>query len=211
MSVYPLGRKVLHDPRSLNYPAPVAATHKPVSHLHHGPVMNQGQVGSCTGNAMAQAINTEPFYKGKLLTEADALNIYSAATKIDNSPGSYPPDDTGSSGLSVAKVARHMGLIRHYRHAFGLDHAIGALQLSPLLFGTHWYQDMFTPDRDGFVHPGGALAGGHEILVIADTGDHLVVLNSWGPTWGVNGTFLLTYSDFGQLLADSGDIVVPGL
>jgi hypothetical protein len=113
---------------------------------------------------MAQGCNTEPLFKGgNLLTEADALAIYSAATRIDPSPGEYPPNDTGSNGLSVAKVAKKLGLIGSYTHAFGLDHFIGALQLSPVLLGIHWYQDMFTPDAKGFVHPGGTLAGGHEI------------------------------------------------
>jgi hypothetical protein len=210
MTLHPLGRKVHHDPRSLNFPAPVSSAHKPVAHVHHGPVLNQGKIGSCTGNAMAQAINTDPFSPTKLLVEADAVAIYSAATRIDPSPGEYPPQDTGSNGLSVAKVAQKMGLIGSYTHAFGLDHAIGALQLSPLLLGIHWYQDMFTPDTQGFVHPGGTLAGGHEILAIADTGKHLVILNSWGRTWGRQGTFLLSYDDFGALLADDGDVVVPG-
>jgi hypothetical protein len=179
-------------------------------HRHYGAVLNQGNVGSCTGNAMAQALMTAPLRKvGRTLKEADAVSIYSDATKIDGSPGTYPPNDTGSSGLAVAKVAKTRGLISAYTHAFGVDHAIGALQLAPFLFGTNWYQDMFTPDANGFVHPGGAVAGGHEILCIGDTGEHLVFLNSWGARWGVKGKFYLSYADFAQLVAEQGDVVVP--
>lgn len=209
-----LGRNVNHDPRSLAFPAAVsAAPRKPVLHRHYGPVLDQGQLGSCTGNAMAQALNTAPFHKSraKLLTEADAVSIYSAATLIDGSPGHYPPTDTGSDGLSVAKVAAKRGYISAYHHAFDVEHALGALQLSPFLFGTSWHESMFTPDADGFVHPDGNVVGGHEILCIGDTGTALVFLNSWGKSWGKGGTFLLSYADFAALMADSGDVTVPVL
>lgn len=213
MTTFPLGRKVNHDPRSWAFQAPVATSHQPVSHAHFGPVLDQGQVGSCTGNAMAQALNTAPFHKrgSRLLTEADAVSIYADATKIDGSPGEYPAEDTGSDGLSVCKVAKARGLITSYSHAFSFEQAIGALQLQPVLFGTAWHQSMFQPDGKGFVHPDGNVAGGHEILAIADTGDHLVFLNSWGKQWGRNGRFFLSYEDFRALLAEQGDVTVPHL
>lgn len=207
---YHLGRNVNHDPRSLDFPAKTAPVDKPVSHHHYGAILDQGNLGSCTGNAMAQAINTLPLhYKGeKLLKEADAVDLYSRATQIDDAPGQYPPTDTGSNGLSVAKAAQQKGLITSYSHAFGLDHALGALQLSPFLFGTNWYEDMFNPDSKGFVHPGGEIAGGHEIVCVRDTGKYLQFLNSWGKGWGLAGRFNLSYADFEDLLADQGDVTV---
>ncbi|QGJ93475.1 cysteine protease [Arthrobacter phage Mufasa8] len=209
--VRPLGRHVNHDPRSRAYQAVVAPTRKPVLHRHYGPVLDQGQLGSCTGNAMAQALNTAPFHKPRtrLLTEADAVAIYSAATALDSIPGHYPPEDTGSDGLSVAKAAKAKGYISSYTHAFSVEQALGALQLSPFLFGTSWHQSMFTPDAQGFVHPDGNVVGGHEILCIGDTGKELVFLNSWGKGWGLSGKFKLTYEDFAALMADSGDVTVP--
>jgi hypothetical protein len=212
MKVFNPGRFVHHDPRSWNYQATTAPTHEPVMHKHMGMVLNQGRLGSCTGNAMAQAINTYPIHQRgeKLLKEKDAVNIYSAATAIDDGPGQYPPEDTGSNGLSVAKVAQARGLIKSYTHSFSVGQDIGALQLTPLLFGTHWHQSMFTPDKDGYVHPDGNVVGGHEILIIGDDAKGtLTVLNSWGGTWGRAGRFLLTYDDYSRLRAEQGDIVVP--
>jgi hypothetical protein len=160
---------------------------------------------------MAQALNTAPLrHKGTYLTEKDALALYSEATQLDSSPGSFPPDDTGSDGLSVCKAAVRQGWIDSYTHAFGLSHALGALQLGPVLVGTTWHEDMFTPDSKGFVHPTGAIAGGHEYLLIGDDAKgKLTFLNSWGSGWGRSGRFYMTYTDFDALLKDSGDVTAP--
>lgn len=54
---YSLGRIVQHDPRSLAFVAATAPL-KTVTHRLSGQVLDQGNLGSCTGNAMAQALNT---------------------------------------------------------------------------------------------------------------------------------------------------------
>lgn len=216
---YRLGRHVEHDEASRAFPA--AADNKPVSKLwaHAGPVLNQGNIGACTGNAMAQLINTEAWGTarakikgaGKWLAEADALKIYEAATVIDDVPGSYPPDDTGSSGLAVAKVAKTEGYSSSYKHAFGLDHMLSALQLHPVICGTTWTQNMFTPNSKGFLTPTGAVAGGHEYLCLGCNVDQefFTFLNSWGASWGVNGRFYITFANYTKLLNDQGDVTVP--
>jgi hypothetical protein len=158
-------------------------------------------------------MNHEPYRahmrsNGKpLLTEADAISIYTDATIIDQFPGTYPPEDTGSSGLAVAKVLRNRGLIDGYSHAFSPEQARGALQLGPVLFGTWWHQSMFTPDKDGYVHPDGNKVGGHEILLIGDNAhNRITLLNTWGAGWGDRGRFYLTVEDFTALMLDDGDV-----
>jgi hypothetical protein len=83
-----LGRHVEHDPRSRAFSAGTAAI-KTVSHKRHGKPFNQGNLGSCTGNAMAGLLMTEPFWvRGRVLTEKDAVALYKAATKLDSISGS---------------------------------------------------------------------------------------------------------------------------
>lgn len=169
--------------------------------------------GNCTGNAMAQALNTHPLHRARTpyLTEADAVKLYSAATNLDDVPGAYPPQDTGSSGLAVAKAAQQAGYISAYTHAFGIDHVLAALMNGPLLVGTSWTQDMFTPDARHFVRPTGAVAGGHEYLLLGVNVErgYLTFLNSWGTSFGDRGRFHMTIDDFAGLLADQGDAVQP--
>ncbi|GAB3884651.1 hypothetical protein [Terrabacter terrigena] len=220
-----LGRKVNHDPRSLDYPASYAGTHRPVTHRTYGPVLDQGNLhaqgirapggedalGSCVLNAAAHALNTAGSHrKGqRLMREQDAVDWYGPTTASDPFSGTYPPDDTGTDANSAAKYLRNQGRITSWSHAFGLEQLLGALQLKPVMLGISWHQSMFRPDKDGFVHPDGNVVGGHETLIRGDDADHSVLVrNSWGSSWGLRGHYRLTYSDLAALLADGGDAVV---
>lgn len=60
-----LGRHVEHDPRSRAYAYEIPdglTSLLAVEHKRHGGIFNQGQLGSCTGNAACGAKNTEPLY-----------------------------------------------------------------------------------------------------------------------------------------------------
>jgi hypothetical protein len=181
---------------------------------HHAPVLDQGQLGSCTGNALAQCINTDAFAKSrpkKYLTQMDAVTLYSKATHLDDAPGYYPPEDTGSSGLAACKAGVNLGYLTGYKHVFSFTDFCSALQLSPVIVGTAWHHDMFTPDHSHFVRPTGEVSGGHEYLALGIdyTAKTLTFLNSWGTSWGDHGRFRMTFGDFSALLADQGDATVP--
>ena len=211
-----LGRNVQHDPQSKHYRAVVVARPpKTVLHRFSAPVLDQGQVGSCTGNALAQCLNTAMFrrsrLKGAYLTESDAVTLYSRATTLDDAPGTYPPEDTGSSGLAVCKAGQQLGYLSEYRHAFSFDDFLSAVQISPVIVGTDWTEDMFTPDIHGYVKPTGTVAGGHEYLVLGinTTSRYVTCLNSWSSKWGKNGRFKVTFENFQKLLDQQGDVTVP--
>jgi hypothetical protein len=207
-----LGRHVEHDPRSLNYPAETVSV-RDVKYTRHCPPFNQGNLGSCTGNAMAGALMTDPYYKsGRDLGESEAVTLYEQATKLDRIPGSYPPDDTGSSGLAVAKAARNDGYISGYTHAFGLQHALEALAAAPVITGVHWYDSFDHPLATGEcpLTAGASIRGGHEIELFGLEVENRRVwaYQSWGPTWGglQNGTFWFSWDTFERLLAERGDV-----
>lgn len=212
MKAYPLGRRVAHDPRSRAFAAPRATVHRPVLHRTYGPVLDQGDLGSCVGNAAAHALNTKGSHRvpSRLCREEDAVAFYSRATVLDPFPGQMPEDDTGTDANSAAKALRELGRIVGWEHAFGLEHVLLVLQLRPVMLGTSWHRSMFKPDAKGFVHPDGNYAGGHETLIRGDDprAQAVLVRNSWGPAWGDHGHFRLAYDDLAALLADDGDAVV---
>lgn len=213
---FPLGRAgVDHDPASRRFAflpetLPILKTR---TWRRYGPVLDQGRVGACTGYAMAHALNTRPNHvaREKMLTSSDALALYGLATQLDPWPGTYPEEDTGSSGLAVAKAAVQLGHIREYRWAFGFDQFLGALMEGPVLVGTIWKNDMFWPTSRGFVRPTGNEAGGHEYLAVGMDLKHryLTFQNSWSTLWGVKGRFYMTFDDFKSLLDADGDAMLP--
>lgn len=235
---HPLGRRVQHDPRSLGYAhgvLPRSAIHS-VRWARRADIFDQGQLGSCVGNAAAGLVGSDShlrtgsrqitvtaagaaashgcFKAGlQLVNEPFAINTYSLATALDEFPDGYPPTDTGSSGIGAAKALQAIGLITGYTHAFSIDALQSALQSGPVLWGTVWLNSMFDTDAAGFliVDRTSGEAGGHELCITGyevDTGVYKVA-NSWGTGWGVGGYCFVTLGDMAWLLAQSGDITVP--
>jgi hypothetical protein len=223
-----LGRHVRHDSRSLNYeflPRDAAPQKKDTFWDSAIPPLNQGDVGSCTGNATAQWMNTNfadsvrtTTHKGQPLLEADALEIYSVGTKLDHTPGAYPPDDTGCDGVSVAKAGKKLGYLDSYKHTFSFTAFQAAIEITPTINGTVWTKTMFKP-HNGLVKVGklvdSNIAGGHEYLAAGiDWSEEVFIFrNSWGdqdawPGCQPGGYFAIGFADYQKLLAEQGDVTV---
>lgn len=213
-----LGRHVEHDERSKLWPARALPGWRSRLWDHDAPVLDQGDLGACTGFATAQLLNCSAMALArraatrstKYLGAQHALKIYSRATQLDAFPGEYLPEDTGSSGLAVAKAAKEFGFLTSYRHAFGFQHFLTAIQMAPVIVGTYWYEDMGRLDRKYRAHPTGRQQGGHEYLCIGVNFDDevLTFLNSWGRDWGKRGRFYMGFEEFEELLLDDGDATV---
>jgi len=219
------GRHIEHDPKSLDYKAVqgpcqklkalVTARTTSITWKRWSPILNQGELGSCTGNAITGLLGTEPFvYSASDALKFDedfAVNVYKKATIIDGIPGAYPPEDTGSSGLAVAKVIKQMGLITRYNWATTTNELIYALRTGPVIVGVPWFESFFTPDRNGQVRIGGSLAGGHEFLIRGYNATRRLFLadNSWGTGWGIKGSFTFSVSTWDALRKQQADVTVP--
>lgn len=225
-----LGRRVEHDPRSLAYAHGVLpkTAIKSVDWTRRAPIFDQGNLGSCTGNAATGLLGTDSAARAGLTTvvladdpnaswpvdENLAVEVYKLATTLDNITGSYPPDDTGSSGIGAAKALKKLGLATGYTHAFSLDALKSALQSGPVMVGTVWLESMFDPDlKTGFVKVDrkSQVAGGHEYVLSAydATRQAFRIDNSWGASWGARGSAWITEADIQWLLAQQGDVTVP--
>jgi hypothetical protein len=212
-----LGRHVHHDSRSLKFLIDPDGTTKSARWAREIPVLDQGDVGSCTGNAATGDLGTQPDYTvlaaqlvaGLTLNEAEALRLYSAAETIDGD-GPYPPNDNGSSGLSVAKAAKNAGLISGYKHITSLAAAKTAIQTGPFIVGSNWYTGMDNPSANGLVAATGTVRGGHEYSCIGYDADQDLweFVNSWGASYGVAGHFFYSSATFSKLLSEEGDATV---
>ena len=184
------------------HPSPTPSTDGPL--WEHGPVLDQGNFGTCVGNAWAGWGNADPIEDS--FTETDARAIYYEATCIGGACDSTYQN--GSSTRDGVKAMKARGKVAAYAFATKVADVSEWLQHhGPVVIGIDWTNAMFNPDPDGTVHYTGPVAGGHEIVLIQDVPSKgkLRARNSWGSGWGVGGDFYLTYADFTKLLANGGD------
>lgn len=213
-----LGRHVQHDERSKGFRvvAPRRVELRDVRHRRRGRRLNQGQLGACTFFSLCHALKCEPLWPVRNarvpLSAGFAVRGYSLATTLDEFAGTYPPEDTGSSGLGACKAGVSLGVLKRFDWAFGGSEGRIAVMEQPVMQGTWWTNDMFHPDKDGRVHPTGGDAGGHEYTWIGIDVERRRswFWNTWG-VWGLDGSglFYLTWDDQDALLARQGDLVVP--
>lgn len=215
-----LGRHVRHDPASRRYPFRASgAALVSVRHERHIEILDQGGTGCCTGAACDGALGTSGLYDqleaaGRVPSDMSVSFardvLYHLATVDDEFDGTYPPTDSGSSGLGVAKAAQSLGLISGYRHAFTSDDALAALVAGPVLVGVDWYAGFDRPASTGEMQFYGQVRGGHEL--VADELDverqRVWIANSWGATFGINGRAWWSWATFRRLLASDGDVTV---
>ncbi|MEV4975504.1 hypothetical protein [Streptomyces scopuliridis] len=192
-------------------------------------------LASCTGNAGAALLSIlltkeEAAAAGldtddAVAAEHFAIGLYADATACDRwSDSVWPTQDTGSSGLGVAKALHARGLIDQYGHATTAEELCMLLQTGPVLMGMPWRSAFSQAGTDGFVDsdPNWAsspLEGGHEVCVTAlesvalDNGallpDYTVIRfrNSWGG-WGDHGDGRMRLSTY-QTLRDQITICQP--
>lgn len=232
-----LGRHYEHDPRSEAFAFtadPPAGPGAQVDTLwaDTAPVLDQGNLGGCVGFTGADILNTAYFdavrakhNNAQFYTDDDGLAFYSAATKLDEIAGEYPPQDTGSSGLGLAKALLSAGLISRYDHAFTWTQFEAMIQTKPVAVGTVWTNSMFTPDTNGVVEVGpinnDTIAGGHEYMIRGIDFTRSLVgpcRNHWTDTWNPDtsgwklpGEFWLTFHDAALLFDPSQQPDIIGL
>src|SRR5665213_4049101 len=129
-----LGRNIHRGPKFFAHIAEKTGT--PIvdtTWVRECPPFDQGNLGSCTGNAAAGCLMTTPlFVNGRAFTEDTAVSIYSESTHFSNAVGDYyPPNDTGSSGPASAQACEALGLVSSYTHATDLQSALEGLMTAP--------------------------------------------------------------------------------
>lgn len=212
-----LGRHIRHDPRSLLYRLDVSGLDLvDVSWTSHIPILDQGSLGKCTAEAATKALSCDPFWDTLPADTATQLNddwataFYHDETVVDPYDGTYPPDDTGSDGLTSGKVTQARGLISGYEHTFSADDALKGLQTRPACWGTLWKTGMDDVDETtGQVRYTGSIRGGHELCLYGvDVNNQRVwFYQSWGA-WGYqrSGVAWISFDDFESSLKDQGDV-----
>lgn len=188
-------------------PLPAARTVYPISSN-----LDQGNTGHCVGFGWTHFGNTAPIEDQ--YTDADANAFYYAIkADQDHEPNAEDGSTVRSGAQEMLKDARING---SYVFAANIGEIQAWLQTQgPVVFGTDWYEGMFTPDADGVAHMTGPVQGGHCFLACGidlgfKQGPAFICQNSWGSSWGLDidgghGRFYLLISDMEKLLATQGE------
>lgn len=132
--------------------------------------------------------------------------LYDLAQAVDEWPG------TGYDGTSVragAKVLSDRRYIAGYYWATRLEEVVETLlELGPVVVGTNWYDGMMEPGTGGLVALTGPIVGGHAWCLngVSKETERFRLKNSWGREWGVNGRGWISWTDFGRLLREDGEV-----
>lgn len=188
------------------------------------PVYDQGQLGSCTANAIAAAIEFEQkkkfvpsrlfiYYNERVIEGTVASDsgaqirdgIKSVATQgappekvwpYDIAQFSVTPPPPAFTDAKMDMVTLYQRLIQN------LNTTRGCLASGyPFVFGFTVYASFESKAvaKTGIVPmpaSGEKPIGGHAVMAVGydDSSRHFLVRNSWGPKWGLKGYFKIPYS-----------------
>ena len=191
------------------------------------PVYDQGQLGSCTGNAIAGAMEYERdrqglsdfvparlfiYYNERAMegtVSSDSGAMIRDGIKVVNTEGVCPetlwPYDTGMFAVKPPKrcyVAALTDRLVQYEAVQTLADLKDAISSKlSVVFGFTVYESFESPQ----VAQTGVLpmpdvqtestVGGHAVVAVgySDPKGHVIVRNSWGPSWGAAGYFYMPY------------------
>jgi len=196
-------------------------------------IRNQGAEGSCTGFALAAAIDILKQRESKNEFRASARMLYEMARRHDEWAGE---DYSGSSLRGAINGWKHMGVCEdgdwpYYqtvskrghltteRATSARENTIGAYyRLRPQIADMHAalnevgvvvasarvHKGWFNRvDRVIEKHPLKKDDGGHAFAIVGYNNDGFWVQNSWKKSWGQNGLALWTYPDWIENLMDA--------
>lgn len=209
-----MGRLVQKDERNRNFMMPIKTVPAGVRRRmwNAGLVLDQGDTPQCVGYAGWGWLAGGPVINHPRFSPTD---LYHWAQDNDEWPGS---GYDGSSTLGLMKALKSNGYIDQYVWAYEAPTLVAwILSTGPVLVGTNWYMDMFTPDvHTDFISPTGDLAGGHEWRIVGvdldklcPDGSHGAVrmVNSWGRGWSDNGRAWVSIKDLDGLIKNDGEAV----
>lgn len=203
------------DLRNLNYPLheilPQEALKGPRSFTWYvDERLDQGYEGACVSTGWGHELAARPAEVENINFPWCRETLYFPGQMEDEwEGGAYPganPFMEGTSVTAVAKIVKRLGFIDQFRWALNPRHFISGLgHHGPAVIGVDWKEGMENTDEDGFITFSGDLLGGHCVCVVSvkiylldknrkatwDNVDwlrsYIVILNSWGEAWGVDG------------------------
>lgn len=210
---YPM--RLLLDRLAIEFPQVVAPGYR---HYRHGPVLDQGETGTCVGHAWRAFLSSAPLMTK---TGPNAFDIYDGAIAIDEWADNDvdPNRELGTSVRAGCEVLRAKGHVGNYLWASSADEIRRWLLagLGPVVMGTLWFESMMRP-HEGFLRiTTRNVAGGHAYILTGWSDDitpedwpvkhqgSARMQNSWSTEWGNRGRAWIDYDTLDALVKADGE------
>lgn len=212
MPKYGLGRLHAADERDRKHmmmamlPAEVAVRTRKKYWSSIGWWGNQGDTPECVAYAWTHWLEDGPTPQVGKCPCQEPDDTYAKAQLIDEWAGQ--PHD-GTTVRAGAKVLQDLGYIKEYKWAFDIETLkIALLTAGPVVVGTDWKTDMFTPNAEGLIKVNGKIEGGHAYKLDGiDLDKGLIrIKNSWGRDWGQRGFAFISLDDMAGLIEAKGEV-----
>jgi C1A family cysteine protease len=167
------------------------------------PVYDQGQLGGCTANAIAGALEFDRIKQKLSNFVPSRLFIYYNERVMEGTEWPYdiaqfavqPPQSSYKDALKY-KAVQYQSVTQN------LADMQGCLATGyPFVFGFTVYESFESPAvaKSGNMpmpKSGESIVGGHAVLAVGYDNDKrvFIVRNSWGPAWGKAGYFYMPYA-----------------
>lgn len=162
---------------------------------------------NCVGFAGAGLL-ADPDPRDPNVTSETGHELYYACKSIDNDGANNR--EGGSYVRTLAKELQGTGRVGVYAWAKTTDEITAWLHdHGPVVVGSDWYDGMMDPDTNGLIHPQGPIVGGHAYVIVgavdangqpSSSPSCYLIRNSWGVSWGNQGTALIDIGDFRRTL-----------
>ena len=160
------------------------------------PLEDQGKMQACSAYATCADIQAEYWLAHGTPKDFDELALYAEAKKQDRMDGEGTTLEATVWSAKTLGYVKDIASITEVRTRYELKWAIA--QRRHVICGFHIHAGWNDVNEDGKIRDGGESIGGHAVNACAYNPDGVVVANSWGKQWGING--------FGELSWESFDI-----
>lgn len=193
-----------------------------VAHVRTGPVLGQGNTGTCVGHGIYGKCQDSPIMQTPKQSPFDLYRMFVLEDPwSDNDHEATAPNDElqgGTSVLTACNVTRRLGYFENFLHAESVEdvRAWHLARFGGVIFGTIWKTAMFTPDSEGFIKFEGADEGGHCYISkgwndrVRHNGRNVRacrIKNSWTTAWGQGGFAWIEYDELAKALEKWADAV----
>jgi hypothetical protein len=202
-----------------------------------GPTLDQGREGACVGMGCAGAVAAAPSSRSGINRQY-AVNWYRRAQRLDEWPGEAYPGTSVLAGCLVGRERKLWAGFRWSKHPAELAAGLNSDDLGPAIVGVQWSEDLYDVPPDGLLPEDVTLDPnmGHCVLgfgyvpsralitrdMQADleelglweavdqlAGPSFLILNSWGPSWGVHGMAVVPLPLMRRWFAARGEFALP--